>query len=128
VASAEVVLDHDEPVRPDTTVETLAKMEPAFTGLGATGFDALMLENRPEVSEIRHVHSAANCPPPCDGAALALIGSKAAGEAAGLKPKARILAISEVTGDPVLQLTSGFDAMDAVLKQARLSLSDFRPD
>ncbi|WP_022701027.1 acetyl-CoA C-acyltransferase [Oceanicaulis alexandrii] len=125
VASAEVVLDHDEPVRPDTTVETLAKMEPAFTGLGATGFDALMLENRPEVSEIRHVHSAANCPPPCDGAALALIGSKAAGEAAGLKPKARILAISEVTGDPVLQLTSGFDAMDALLSQSGLSLSDF---
>lgn len=125
IKNGEGVLDRDEPVRQGATGEALAGMEPAFAGLGAKGFDALMLEARPELSEIRHVHSAANCPPPCDGAALVLVGSKAAGEAAGLKPKARIRAIAEATGDPVLQLTSGFDAMDALLEQTGLSLLDF---
>jgi len=120
-----VLLDRDEPVRPGTTKEALADMEPAFAGLGAKGFDALMLQARPELSEIRHVHSAANCPPPCDGAALALLGSKAAGDKAGLKPKARIRGFAEATGDPVLQLTAGFDAMDKLLAETGLALSDF---
>jgi len=120
-----ILLDRDEPVRSGTTPDTLAAIEPAFAGLGAKGFDALMLAARPELNEIRHVHSAANCPPPCDGAALALLGSKAAGDRAGLKPKARIRGFAEATGDPVLQLTAGFDAMDKLLAETGLALTDF---
>ncbi|KPP82559.1 MAG: acetyl-CoA C-acetyltransferase [Oceanicaulis sp. HLUCCA04] len=118
-------LTHDESVRAGMNVEGLARFGPAFGEMGAAGFDAVMLKARPELTEINHVHSVANCPPVCDGAALALVGSKAAGEAAGLQPKARIRAFTEATGDPVLQLTAGFTAMDQLLARTGLKLSDF---
>lgn len=121
----QAALAHDESVRAGTTVEGLARFDPAFADMGAAGFDAVMLKARPDLSGIRHVHSVANCPPVCDGAALALIGSKAAGEAAGIRPKARIRAFCEASADPVLQLTAGFAAMDQLLAKTGLQLSDF---
>lgn len=121
----QVRLTHDESVRAGTNIEGLARFGPAFAEMGAAGFDAVMLKARPELKEINHLHSVANCPPVCDGAALALVGSKAAGEAAGIKPKARIRAFTEATGDPVLQLTAGFAAMDQLLARTGLNLSDF---
>ncbi|MFC4724184.1 acetyl-CoA C-acyltransferase [Glycocaulis abyssi] len=121
----QVSLTHDESVRAGMSVEKLAGFGPAFAEMGAAGFDAVMLKARPELKEINHVHSVANCPPVCDGAALALVGSKGAGEAVGIKPKARIRAAVEATGDPVLQLTAGFAAMEQLLKKTGLKLSDF---
>ncbi|WP_429910885.1 acetyl-CoA C-acyltransferase [Glycocaulis sp.] len=121
----QVMLDRDESVRAGTTPEGLGRFAPAFAEMGAAGFDAVMLKARPELNAINHVHSVANCPPVCDGAALALVGSKGAGEAAGIKPKARIRAAVEATGDPVLQLTAGFAAMEQILKETGLKLSDF---
>ncbi|WP_439634899.1 acetyl-CoA C-acyltransferase [Glycocaulis sp.] len=124
-AKGQTALAHDESVRAGTTVEGLARFAPAFAEMGAAGFDAVMLKARPELKEISHVHSVANCPPVCDGAALALVGAKAAGEAAGIKPKARIRAFTEASADPVLQLTAGFAAMDQLLARTGLKLSDF---
>ena len=123
-ADGETRLERDEAVRAGTTVEALSGMEPAFAELGAKGYDKLMTDALEDVDRVEHLHSVANCPPPCDGAALALIGSKAAGEAKGLKPKARILARAEATADPVLQLTAGFKAMDAALHKADVTLAD----
>jgi acetyl-CoA C-acetyltransferase/acetyl-CoA acyltransferase len=120
-----VALERDESVRAGTTAEGLGRFPPAFAEMGAAGFDAVMLKARPELKEISHVHSVANCPPVCDGAALALVGSRDAGKAAGLAPKARIRAFTEATGDPVLQLTAGFAAMDQLLARTGLKLSDF---
>lgn len=119
------LLDRDESVRTGMSVEKLARFEPAFAEMGKAGFDAIMLKARPELSAIHHVHSVANCPPICDGAALALVGTQDAGKAAGLKPRARIRAAVEATGDPVLQLTAGFAAMEQILKETGLTLSDF---
>lgn len=124
-ADGSIALERDECVRPGTTVEALSAMEPAFGELGAKGFDTVMLKARPELNEIRHLHSVANCPPTCDGASLVLLGSKAAGEAAGLKPRARIRALAEATADPVLQLTAGFAALDSVVERAEMALGDF---
>lgn len=121
----QVTLTHDESVRAGMSVEKLAGFGPAFAEMGAAGFDSVMLKARPELNEINHVHSVANCPPVCDGAALALIGSEAAGERAGIKPKARIRAFTEAAGDPVLQLTAGFAAMDQLLARTGLTLADF---
>jgi acetyl-CoA C-acetyltransferase len=124
-AEGATALDRDESVRGSTTEEALAALDPAFAEMGAQGFDDVMLAALPQLSEIRHVHSVGNCPPTCDGAALALLGSRVAGEKAGLKPKARIRAIAEATADPVLQLTAGFAAMDTVLERAGMALGDF---
>lgn len=124
-ADGQVSLTRDESVRAGMSVEKLAGFGPAFAEMGAAGFDAVMLNARPELKKINHVHSVANCPPVCDGAALALVGSKGAGEAAGIKPKARIRAAVEASGDPVLQLTAGFAAMEQLLKETGLKLPDF---
>ncbi len=120
----EVLLARDELIRAHMTAEDLAAMPPAFAKQGAMGFDAMMLKAHPELSEISHVHSIGNCPGMADGAALVLVGSKEAGEAAGLTPRAKITAIADSAGDPVLQFTAGFAAMNEVLRQSGRSLSD----
>lgn len=119
----EIVLARDEWIRPKLTMEALAAMPPAFAGQGEQGADAIMLRHYPQLARIEHVHSIANTPGLADGAALVLTGSKVAGAASGLRPRARILAVAETSGDPILQFGAGFKAMDVVLKKAGLSLS-----
>jgi acetyl-CoA C-acetyltransferase len=120
-----VLLERDECIRPGMDQAALDALPPAFEKLGAAGYDAMMLAANPGLERVEHLHSIAHCPPMADGAALALIGSKAAGEAAGLKPKARIRARIDRGGDPVDQLTAGFSAMDALLEETGLTLRDF---
>ena len=123
--AGDIVLDVDELIRPDLTLEQLEAMPPAFAEQGAMGFDAAMLEHYPAVEEIAHVHSVANCPGMADGAALALVGSREAGRSTGLEPRARIVAMAEAAADPVLQLTAGFEAMDRLLSETGVELDDF---
>jgi acetyl-CoA C-acetyltransferase/acetyl-CoA acyltransferase len=121
----DILLERDELVRGDLTEERLAAMQPAFAEQGAMGFDAAMLAAHPELDEIDHVHSIANCPGMADGAALALLGRPEAGAAAGLEPRARIRALAETADDPVLQLTAGFRAIDRLLQETGLRIGDF---
>ncbi len=120
----QIILDDDELIRADLCVDDLANMSPAFAALGAQGYDAMMLARHPNLSEVSHIHSVANCPGLADGASLVLIGDRAAGEIAGLKPLAKITTFAETGGDPVLQFTAGFASMERALKQAGLSLAD----
>lgn len=120
----QVLLAADESIRPDMTADKLAGFEPAFAQMGAQGFDDIMLGARPDLGAIEHLHSIANCPPTCDGASLALLGSREAGEAFGLEPRARIVSMAEATADPVAQLTAGFSAMDECLARAGMELGD----
>lgn len=120
-----ILLDRDELIRPGLDAAALAMLKPAFAELGSKGYDAMMLAENPDLSGIDHVHSVADCPGVADGAALSLVGSKAAGYAAGLRPKARIRAHVEATGDPVDQLTAGFAAMEQVMTETGLTLDDF---
>lgn len=121
----DVLLERDECIRPAMDQAALDALAPAFEKPGAAGYDAMMLAANPGLERVEHRHSIAHCPPMADGAALALIGSKAAGEAAGLTPKARIRGQVDMGGDPVDQLTAGFAAMDALLEETGLSLRDF---
>ena len=124
-ADGAVLLARDELIRPGIDTAALGKLEPAFAGLGAKGYDAMMLAENPDLDAIEHVHSVADCPGVADGAALCLVGSAQAGDKAGLRPRARILAHVEATGDPVDQLTAGFAAMDRILAETGLALRDF---
>ena len=121
----EVLLDRDELIRPGMSADDLAAMAPAFAEQGAMGFDAAMLAHHPELDAIDHVHSIANCPGMADGAALVLLGTRQAGDAAGLAPRARILATAEAADDPVLQLTAGLRAMERVMDTAGVGIGDF---
>jgi len=123
--SGAVALARDELIRGNLNIDKLAAMAPAFSRQGAAGFDAMMLAEYPQLDAINHVHSIANCPGMADGAALVVVGDHASGARAGLSPKARILAMAETAGDPILQLTAGLDAVDEVLRKTHLSIKDF---
>ena len=123
-AAGAVVLERDELIRANLTADKLAAMPPAFAEQGAAGFDAMMLAEHPQLNAIEHIHSFANCPGMADGAALVVVGNAASGQEAELTPKARVLAMAETAGDPVLQLTAGLDAVDSVLAQTDLAIED----
>lgn len=121
----ETVLDRDELIRGRMTMDQLNAMQPAFADQGAAGFDDIMLAENPQLSEISHVHSFANCPGMADGAALVLLGGEEAANKYGLKPKAEIRAFAETSGDPVLQFGAGFKAMEQVMAESGLTIADF---
>jgi len=100
------ILAKDEHMRPSTTMQTLAALAPSFVQMGEmAGFDAVALQRYPEVEAINHVHTPGNSSGIVDGAAAVLIGSKEAGKAAGLNPRARIKAFANVGSEPAIMLT-----------------------
>jgi len=120
-----VKLDHDEHLRPGTTMQSLAALKPAFTEWGETyGFDAVAVQRYPEIEAIRHVHHAGNSSGIVDGAAAVLLGTKSAGRRQNLKPRARIKAFANIGSEPSIMLTGPADVTRKVLKRARMELSD----
>jgi len=119
------LLAKDEHMRPTTTMQSLAALQPAFVQMGElAGFDAVALEAHPEIEAVNHVHHAGNSSGIVDGAAAVLIGSKAAGKGAGLKPRARIKAFANIGSEPAIMLTGPIDVTAKVLKRAGMRLKD----
>ena len=120
-----VILDHDEHMRPDTTMEGLAKLKTAFDGIGEMGgFDDVALQKYHWVEKINHVHTGGNSSGIVDGAALVLVGSEKAGTSQGLTPRARIVATATSGADPVIMLTGPTPATRKVLDRAGLTVDD----
>ena len=123
--SGEVVLDRDEHIRSDTTMQTLAQLEPAFIAQGeAMGFDAVAMLRYPEISAIDHVHHAGNSSGIVDGASAVLIGTKAIAERLGIAPRARVLSFGTVSTEPTIMLTGPAPAAEMALKRAGMSAED----
>ena len=118
-----LLLAEDETIRPQTSPQTLAALNPSFIKLGAK-FDALALRKYAQVTAIEHRHHAGNSSGIVDGAALVLVGSRAGGEAAGLKPRARIRAAAVTGSEPTLMLTGTTPACQKALRQAGMQASD----
>jgi acetyl-CoA C-acetyltransferase len=119
------ILDHDEFMRPDTTVESLSKLNPSFAAMGDMGgFDAVALQKYHWVERIDHVHTPGNSSGIVDGAALTLVGTEAAGKAAGLTPRARVVATAVTGADPTIMLTGPTPATHKVLAAAGLKPED----
>ncbi|HUJ96918.1 MAG TPA: acetyl-CoA C-acetyltransferase [Stellaceae bacterium] len=119
------VLDRDEHIRADTTMQSLAALEPSFARSGeALGFDAVAIQRYPEIERIEHVHHAGNSSGIVDGAAAVLIGNKATGERLGLKPRARIRAFASIGSEPTIMLTGPSFAAEKALKRAGMSAGD----
>jgi acetyl-CoA C-acetyltransferase len=119
------LLDRDEHMRPGTDMQSLAALKPSFVQMGQMGgFDAVATDAHPDVEFVEHVHHAGNSSGIVDGAAAILIGSKDAGEAAGLKPRARIRAFANIGSDPALMLTGPIDVTRKVLDRAGMTLDD----
>jgi acetyl-CoA C-acetyltransferase len=119
-----VILDRDEHVRADTTVESLSSLKPSFQMMGEMGFDGVAREKYHYVEKINHIHHAGNSSGIVDGATAMLIGSEAKGKALGLKPRARIIATAVTSTDPTIMLTGPAPATRKVLKTAGLELAD----
>ena len=120
-----VVLDHDEFIRPATTVETLAGLKPSFQMMGEMGgFDAVALQKYHWIEKIEHVHTPGNSSGIVDGASLVTIGNKQTGHELGLTPSARILATAVSGADPTIMLTGPAPASRKALQKAGLTVDD----
>jgi acetyl-CoA C-acetyltransferase len=120
-----VVLDHDELIRPDTSVEGLAGLKPSFAQMGAdAGFDDVALEKYHWIEKINHVHHAGNSSGIVDGAAIMAIGTEQAGTSMGLTPRARIVSMAVSGADPTIMLTGPAPAARKALAKAGLEVKD----
>lgn len=119
------ILDRDEHVRPGTDMQSLGALKAAFVQIGDMGgFDAVAIAAHPDVEFVEHVHHAGNSSGIVDGAAAVLVGSKTAGEMAGLRPRARIRAFASTGSDLALMLTGPIDVTELVLKRAGMTKAD----
>jgi acetyl-CoA C-acetyltransferase len=116
------ILEQDEFIKPNTTLEGLGGLKPAFEQLGAMGFDAVALQRYPQVERIHHVHHAGNSSGIVDGAAAILIGSEAAGRTHGFTPRARIVSVALSGADPTIMLTGPMPAARKALAKAGLTI------
>ncbi|MDR7055961.1 acetyl-CoA C-acetyltransferase [Pseudomonas koreensis] len=119
-----ILLDHDEFIRAESTLEGLGKLKPSFEMIGQMGFDATALRVYSHVERINHVHTPGNSSGIVDGAALMLIGSEAKGRALGLQPRARIVATAVTSTDPTIMLTGPAPATRKALAKAGLRVED----
>ncbi|MDP6352835.1 MAG: acetyl-CoA C-acetyltransferase [Alphaproteobacteria bacterium] len=119
------VLDRDEHMRPEATMQSLAALDPSFGKQGeAFGFDAVAVQRYPEVERIHHVHHAGNSSGIVDGAAAVLVGTREAGEEQGLTPRAQIRSFASVGSEPSIMLTGPSFASEKALKRAGMSTGD----
>jgi acetyl-CoA C-acetyltransferase len=120
-----LILDHDEHMRPNTTMESLTNLKPAFEALAAmAGFDDVAMQKYHWVEKINHVHTGGNSSGIVDGAALVLVGSEKAGKANGLTPRARIVATATSGADPTIMLVGPTPAARKALDRAGLTVDD----
>jgi acetyl-CoA C-acetyltransferase len=119
------ILAKDEHMRPGTTMQSLAALQPSFVQMGELGgFDAVGVQAHPDVEYIKHVHHAGNSSGIVDGAAAVLVGNAKAGKRAGLKPRAKVKAFANIGSEPALMLTGPVDVTQKLLKKTGMALSD----
>jgi acetyl-CoA C-acetyltransferase len=118
------LLEHDELIRPDSSVETLGKLKPSFQMMGDMGFDGVAKKAYPHIESINHIHSPGNSSGIVDGAAAVLIGSEEAGKRFGMTPRARIVATAVVGSEPTIMLTGPAPAAQKALKVAGMEVAD----
>jgi acetyl-CoA C-acetyltransferase len=120
-----VILDRDEHLRPGTDMQSLGGLKPSFTLMGEMGgFDAVAIQAHPELESVNHVHHAGNSSGIVDGAAAVLIGSLAAGERIGAKPRAKIRAFANIGSEPAMMLTGPIDVTKKLLARAKMTIAD----
>ncbi len=119
------ILDHDEHMRPETTMQSLAALKPSFAQMGdMAGFDAVSIQRYPEIEALNHVHHAGNSSGIVDGAAAILVGNEEAGKAADLKPRGRIRAFANIGTEPSIMLTGPAEVTEKVLARSGMTVGD----
>ena len=125
VHSARKLDGRDEAIRPETTVESLATLKPAFTEMGQNcGYDGVALQRYPQLERIEHLHHAGNTSAIVDGAGAVLIGNAAAASKHGLRPRARIRSFAAIGSEPTVMLDGPAAAARRALERAGMQTSD----
>jgi acetyl-CoA C-acetyltransferase len=121
----QALLERDEHMRPQATMQSLAALNPSFAEMGEfAGFDAVAIQRYPQVEKINHVHHAGNSSGIVDGAAAVLLATNEAGQTAGLKPRARVKAFASIGSEPAIMLTGPGLVAEKVLKRAGMNKDD----
>ncbi|MFN3231637.1 MAG: acetyl-CoA C-acetyltransferase [Alphaproteobacteria bacterium] len=119
------ILDRDEHMRPETTMQSLASLKPSFAETGDQfGFNSVALQKYPEIEKLDHVHHAGNSSGIVDGSAAVLVGSAEMEAVTGMKPRARIKAFADVGSEPTIMLTGPSFAAEKALKRAGMTPDD----
>ncbi|MFA7554605.1 MAG: acetyl-CoA C-acetyltransferase [Spongiibacteraceae bacterium] len=118
------LLDKDEFIKTDTTLEKLGNLRPSFAAMGAMGYDDMMISKYPHLARIHHVHTPGNSSGIVDGASAVLIGSEAAGKDIGLTPRGRIVSTAVISQDPTIMLTGPGPAAKKCLSKAGMTTAD----
>ncbi len=121
-ALGDVILDNDEFIRPQTTLEGLAALKTSFDKMGEMGYDAVAIQRYPQVERIKHVHTPGNSSGIVDGAAAVLIGTEEKGKQLGLTPRARIVSVALSGADPTIMLTGPMPAARKALAKAKMQI------
>jgi acetyl-CoA C-acetyltransferase len=117
-----LLLDRDEGIRKNASMEAMAKLPPAFESMGTLGFDAVVMSKYPQLNAIDYVHTSANSSAIVDGASVVLIGSEAKGRQLGLTPRARIVATANIGVCPTIMLLGPTPATQKVLAKAGMTI------
>lgn len=118
------ILERDDFIKPNTTMEALGGLRASFAEMGKYGFDDIVMKKYPQLEAVNHVHTPGNSSGIVDGASAVLIGSEQAGKDLGLKPRARVVATAILSTDPIIMLTGPGPAAKKALKTAGMSVSD----
>ena len=126
-----LALDRDEHVRPGTTLADLAKLAPAFAGMGGHtvagrefSIDETARKAYPQLGEIRHVHHGGNSSGVVDGAAAILLASPEYARAQGFVPRAKVTMAAVAGDEPVIMLTAPGPAAKLCARKAGMNLAD----
>ena len=120
------ILATDEYMRPQTDMQSLGALKPAFKDMGEVmpGFDKVAMMKYPHLERIEHIHHAGNSSGIVDGAAAVLIGNRDFGARYGLQPRARIRATAKIGTDPTMNLTGPVPVTEKILRDSAMSISD----
>ena len=125
-----LALDKEEYPRPQTTMEGLTALKPAFPAIAdfalddkGTTYRKLILDKYPDL-DINFVHHAGNSSGVVDGSAAILLSSPSYAKAHGLKPRAKVVAIANMGDSPTLMLNAPVPAARKALAKAGLEPDD----
>ena len=119
------ILAKDEHLRPSTTMQSLAQLQPSFAVVAAMGgFDGVAIQSHPEIERVNYVHHAGNSSGIVDGAGAVLLGSKEAGQKHGLKPRAKVRAFASIGSEPAMMLTGPVDVTEKLFERSGMKKSD----
>lgn len=119
-----MILDKDEYVYPDTSLNILGNLPVSFEEAGVVGFDVMAIKKYPYLERINHLHTAGNSSGMADGAALVLLGTKEKGEELGLKPRAKVTSLGTVSCEPTVMLLGAIPAIEKALLRAGMTTAD----